>query len=221
MVLLASLLGLLAAWYAAAALDAGAAVGERLVRRFDLTALALAALIALLRIPTRVEHDHRDGWLAMFLAAGASRTSYLAGIITGAYVASAAFFCVTAVAFSTGAYVIGGSVELLAALHVTLAGGLLLLASWCVWSGLAAVLFRRALPAFFAAAAVALFPHLLIISHALRMEVPDTWIVWLLRSVPPLLPPGLTPVIIWQLAAMVIAAAAAACAARRFIGRHA
>jgi hypothetical protein len=216
----AAAVGGLAAWYAAAALDAGGLVVDRLVRRFDLTALGAAAVLALLRIPTRVEHDQRDGWLAMFVAAGASRISYIAGVAAGAFMTSASLFCVVAVAFASGAYVLTDSTELVMVLPVTIATGLLLLASWSAWSGLAAVLLRRALPAFFAAIAAAMVPHILVAMRLMRSEEPTPALIRVARSVPPLLPHSGIAVIAWQLAALSITAAAAALAARRLIGRH-
>lgn len=218
---IAAVVGALAAWYAAAALeDTGGLVMDRLVRRFDLTALGAATVLALLRIPTRVEHDQRDGWLAMFVAAGASRISYIAGVASGVFSASAALFCAVAVAFASGAYVLTDATELLMLLPVTIGSGLLLLASWSAWSGLAAVLLRRALPAFFAAITTSLIPHLLIVMRLMRMDEPAPWLIRVARSVPPLLPHSGMAIIAWQLAALSLMAAAAALAARYLIGRR-
>ncbi|HEX2166492.1 MAG TPA: hypothetical protein VHG09_04565, partial [Longimicrobiales bacterium] len=104
----------------------------RILRRFDLTVLAVMVLFLALRTPSRVEADHTANWLPAFFAAGGSRAAYGAAVAATSLISPTAIFMAAAVAFAVSVKVLTGSNELLRVLPLTAGAGLLLLGTYAV-----------------------------------------------------------------------------------------
>jgi hypothetical protein len=217
--LLAPAIGLAAAHLAAGGIESGGSLIDRLVRRFDYTALFGAVLFTTLRIATRLELDERDLWLDPYFAAGGSRTRYVIGVAGGTCAATFTIFALTAAAFAAGAYVFADTAELLRALPFTLGAGLLLAAAWAAWTLAAGVLLRRSVPTFFAVAAL-LAPHLVTSALFMRSEPPGFLLTALWRTVPPIVLPMTISFALIQLCSIAAMTLLTAIMAERRIGRR-
>jgi hypothetical protein len=139
----------------------------QLLRRFDLTVLAVIALVLVLRCAARIEADHADGWMAPYLAAGGSRWAYGSAFALTALTASAAVFAGAAVTFAISVAILTGSFELLRLLPRTLGAGLLVLGTYSVSTVAVGTILRRASATAVVIGALVVLPVFMTVRHAL------------------------------------------------------
>lgn len=174
----------------------GMATGPlRLLLRFDLMALAVAALIAALRVCGRAAEDHAAAWLDPYCAAGGSRAAYGLAVAAAAATAAILLFLTGAAAFSATVWRVDGTPELVQRLPVLAAGGsLIIIAVSCYFTAFALIM-REPLASAFLACTLAAAPYLFVFVHFSRepgAPLPRPLLLWL-RSYPPQVVPPATP----------------------------
>lgn len=136
-----------------------AAIAARLRRRFDLTVLAVAAVLVALRAAIRTGSDHSAAWVDVYAAAGGARTSYALALIGAITVQGAVLFLAGAGCFAAAVYVVRGTTELLDALVVLAPAGVLLIAVIAAHTTLIGLCVREPLATLFLAAVLAASPY--------------------------------------------------------------
>lgn len=159
---------------------------DRVLRRFDLTALAGSVVFLVFRTAGHIETDHRDGWLAAFLAAAGTRRGYGTALLLTSMIAPAAMFATAALTFAVAVAVLTGSTELMRALPRTMGGGLLVLGTWSACVVAVGVALRRALPTAGIVALLVAAPAFLLLRYAFHDGATPAWVL-LLQSTSPLL----------------------------------
>lgn len=163
----------------------------RILRRFDLTVLAVAVLFLALRTASRIEADHSAGWLPAFFAAGGSRRAYGAGIAATSLIVPGAMFLAAAFAFAVSVRVLTGSSELMRVLPPTAGAGLLLLGTYGGLSAATGTLVRRAAVAWAVIGLFIVFPTILALRYAAAEAAPPLWVLLVQLAAPPtFLPDG-------------------------------
>jgi hypothetical protein len=102
-------------------------ITDRLLRRFDFTALAIMAIVVVLRTASRTEEDHRAGWMCPISTCGVPRWQYGPAVALSVVMVPVFVFAAAAAAFAVSVRTFAGTAELVSALPVTLGGGVLLL----------------------------------------------------------------------------------------------
>lgn len=191
----------------------------RLLRRFDLTVLALLVLFLTLRIPSVVESDQVAGWLPAVFAAGGSRAAYGLGIAIASLIGPSIIFGGTAITFAVSVELLTGSNDLLRLLPVTAGAGLLLLCTYSVLATALGTLTRHAAAAWAAAGLLIAFPIILSIRYVLAEIAPPMWVMLVQLTGPPTFLPQDASNVLRATAYVVVVGAIALLAAHRYAGR--
>jgi hypothetical protein len=152
-------------WFAAtvvtgpASADGVAGMTMRLIRRFDLTLLAAAVILAGVRVTVRIDEDRRAGWLEPWCAAGGSRMAYSVGLMLAAALSAWLLFAVGAASFGTGVLLLAGNHELLHGWTRLAPAGLLLIAIATAHVAAVGTMVREPLVALCCAALLAAAPY--------------------------------------------------------------
>jgi hypothetical protein len=157
----------------------------RILRRFDLTVLAVMVLFLALRTASRIEADHTAGWMPAFFAVGGSRRAYGAGIAASSLIGPGAIFLAAAVAFAASVTMLTGSSELLRELPVTAGAGLLLLGTYAALTAATGTLLRRAAAAWAVIGLFIAFPTILVLRYAAGEAAPPLWVLVVQLAAPP------------------------------------
>lgn len=107
-------------------------ITDRLLRRFDLTALAVMAMVVVLRTASRTEEDYRAGWMCPISTCGVPRWQYGPAVALSVVIVPVSVFVSAAAAFAFSVRAFAGTAELVSVLPVTLGGGVLLLGTFGV-----------------------------------------------------------------------------------------
>src|SRR5688572_28331750 len=116
----------------------------RLIRRADLTLLAIIAALTAAHVAQRISADRNARWLEPYAAAGGNARKYVLSLVGAIVVARFAAVIVAVVTFAIAVWFRSGSVELIAGLPVLIAQSALLLACIAAYSACFALLVRDA-----------------------------------------------------------------------------
>jgi hypothetical protein len=163
---------------------AGPDLTGRFIRRFDLTAMGLCAVLASIRIAQRTAADQASGWLDPYMAAGGSRRAYGVTLAAAVSLATSAWFGLAAITFAIGIRVTAGSAELLRELPVLLLGGLLLVTSFTVFAGVFAQVTREAVSALMLTGTAFAVPYVLVMVWLQGTGTVPEAVRWLVLAVP-------------------------------------
>lgn len=163
---------------------------DRMLRRFDLTVLAGAVILLVLRSAANIEADHRDGWLPAFLAAGGVRWHYGAACLLAAIMIPVAMFLAAAVTFAATVAGLTSSPELLRVLPRTIGGGLLVVGSWAVCAVAVGLVARRASIVAGVVALIVAAPSMLLMRYVFREEAAPLWVLLIQLLSPLPVPPA-------------------------------
>jgi hypothetical protein len=194
----------------------------RLLRRFDLTLLAVAAVIAGMRVAVRLDEDRRTGWLEPYCAAGGSRAAYGVAIILAAALPAWMMFTAGAISFGTGILLLAESNELLRASISVIPAGLLFVAVAAAHVAAAAFIVREPLAALVCAALVGAAPHVAAAVFLMRNEfapAPLQLRVWM-QAAPPLTVAATAPELLRQMLYAATMTGFVALASRYATGRR-
>jgi hypothetical protein len=219
----------LAGWLAAntvtgmAELGGMSRIGLRLLRRFDLTLLTAAAVIAGMRAAVRLDEDRRSGWLEPYCSAGGSRATYGVALVLAATLPAWILFTAGAVSFGIGIMLLAGSDELLRASLVVVPAGLLFLAVVTAHVAATAFIVREPLATVVCATLLAAAPYVTTAVYLTRHEfapVPMQLRVWM-QVAPPWTAAASTSELLRQILYVTTMMGFIALASRHTTGRHA
>jgi hypothetical protein len=195
---------------------------DRMLMRFDLSVLAAAAVLTVLRIAVRISDDHRTGWLDPYVAAGGSRAACGLAIGAAAVVPAVLVFVVAATFFAAGVLIVDGSAALAGGLPLLLLAGTLLLAVHAALAAALGVLLRNALATVFVAAALTAAPLLLVfIVYAWTAEfAAGPFMRWFARAAPPVVLPTRPIAIMTAALQVALLAMLTAALSHRLTGRR-
>lgn len=184
--------GIMAVYAAAVPPDADGAIGlaaiaTRLLRRFDLTILAAAAVLAALRAAIRTGSDHVTAWVDAYAAAGGARSGYTLALIAAITAQGTVLFLAGAGCFAAAVYLLQGTTELLGALIPLAPAGVLLIAVMVAHTTLVGLCVREPLATLLLAGALAVAPYVAAVAWVARHEPaggPIALRLWLDVAVP-------------------------------------
>jgi hypothetical protein len=195
-----------AGWFTAmvvtGAADAGGmpSLALRLLRRFDLALLTVAAVMAGMRVAVRMDDDRRAGWLEPYCAAGGSRVTYGVALVLAAALPAWIVFGAGAMSFATGILTLSGSLEMLLALTRIAPAGLLFVTVAAAHVAATGFVVREPLATVVSAALLAAAPYVATAVFLTRHEfaqVPLALRAWV-QAAPPVTAATSTPELLRQ-----------------------
>ena len=192
---------------------------DRLLRRFDMTALAGAVMLLVFRGAAAIDADHRDGWLPAFFAAGGSRAGSGTAFVLVAVIGPAAVFVAAALTFAATVAAVAGSTELLQVLPRTIGRGLLVLGTWAVCVVAVGMTVRRASATVGIVAALAVVPSFLLLRLAFTEGAAPLWALQVQLLSPLLVLPADTANSVRALIYIGLVGGIAAMLSHRYAGR--
>jgi hypothetical protein len=194
----------------------------RLLRRFDLTLLAVVALLSALRVAQRICDDHRHGWTEPYFAAGGARRDYSLLLLSAVVAAGSAWFAAGAASFALGVRLFDNTPELLYALPALVPAGILLLTCVVIYAASFAYVLRDALSSVMVATLLAAIPFVLLLSlTGDDGEVPLSLWLWNISYPPPLTLAHSAASLARQCVYVALGAPLVALLAHRYAGRRA
>ena len=160
---------------------------SRLLRRADLTLIAVTALLAAGHVTQRIASDRHARWPGPWVAAGGSPLGYAFLVIGAIALARWAWVSAFVVAFAVAGWLSTGSVELLVGAPALVLVAALLLLCITSFAALFALLLREPIPALLLALVAGLTPLLAASLHELRTGATPSGVmrVWILCCTPP------------------------------------
>jgi hypothetical protein len=195
-----------AGWFAAVVVTGAAETGGmpslalRLLRRFDLALLTVAAVMAGMRVAVRMDEDRRAGWLEPYCAAGGCRVTYGVALVMAAALPAWILFTAGAMSFGTGILLLSGSVEMLRALTRIAPAGLLFVAVAAAHFAATGFFVREPLATVVSAALLAAAPYVataVFLTHHEFAPVPLALRAWM-QAAPPVTAATSTPELLRQ-----------------------
>jgi hypothetical protein len=183
-----------AGWFAGMVVTGATETGSmpslalRLLRRFDLALLTVAAVMAGMRVVVRMDADRKAGWLEPYCAAGGSRVTYGMALVLAAALPAWILFATGAMSFGTGILMLSGSADVLRALTRIAPAGLLFVAVAAAHFAATGFLVREPLATAVSAALLAAAPYVATAVFLTRHEfapVPLALRAWM-QAAPPL-----------------------------------
>lgn len=193
---------------------------DRLLRRFDLTVLAIMVVVVMLRTAIRTEEDYRAGWVCPLSACGVPRWHYGPAVALSVVMVPMSVFAAAAASFAVSVRTFAGTAELTGVLPVTLGGGVLLLGMFGVCAAVIGIALRNVSATVGLMALVSLAPLVLTFRHLTAGTELPVWVTGLSALSPMIVPStdlaNAVRAILYIAGGSVIAAALA----RRVAGRQ-
>jgi hypothetical protein len=196
---------------------------SRMIRRADITLLAVVAALTAVHAAQRISADRDARWLEPYAAAGGPTRGYLLSILSAIVVARFTIVTAALSGFAIAPWVRSGSVELLIGLPLLVAQSALLLACLACYAACFALAVRDAVSAVLIALVTAAVPLALVSWHELRnagIAVPLPLRAWVLCCTPPLHVADTLHATASDAAWLCAMLVVAALLARNAIGRH-
>ena len=196
----------------------------RLIRRADLTLLAIVAALTAAQVTQRISADRSARWLEPFAAAGNDRRGYVLSLVGAIVVVRFAAVIMVLGTFATTVWLRSGSAELMTGLPLLIAQSALLLACIAAYAACFALVVHDAVPAVTITLVAAAVPLALVSFHELRSggaAAPVPLRAWVLCCTPPLHVADTVRVAVSDAAWLCGVLLVAALLARSAIGRHA
>jgi hypothetical protein len=162
---------------------------DRLLRRFDLTVLAIMVMVVVLRTAIRTEEDYRAGWMCPLSACGAPRWHYGPAIALSVVMVPVSVFAAAAGSFAVSVRTFAGTAELIGVLPVTLGGGVLLLGTFGVCSAVVGTALRNVSATVGLMALLTLAPVVLTFRYLTAGTELPVWVTGLSALSPMIVPP--------------------------------
>jgi hypothetical protein len=194
---------------------------DRLLRRFDLTALAVMVFAVILRVAIRTEEDHRAGWIGPVTLSGIPRWSYAPAVTISALILPVSAFTVATVSFAVSVMILSGTAELIRVLPATLGSGILLLVMHAVCATAFGTAFRNVSATIGVAAMLTLAPLFLMFRHFSEGRDVPLWVIGLAYAAPLSAPPSDTGSVVRVVLYIALAGSLAALVSHRVAGRQA
>lgn len=162
---------------------------DRLLRRFDLTTLAIVAIVVMLRTASRTEEDQRAGWMGPVSSCGVPRWQYGPALIVSVVMVPVSAFAAAAASFAVSVRAVAGTAELISVLPVTIGGGVLLLGTFGVSAAVVGTALRNVSATVGVMALLTLAPVVLTFRYfAAGTDLP-AWLIGLSAVSPMIVPP--------------------------------
>jgi hypothetical protein len=165
-------------------------IADRLLRRFDFTALAIMAMVVVLRTASRTEEDHRAGWLCPLSSCGVPRWQYGPAVALSVVMVPVSVFAAAAAAFAVSVRTFAGTAELVSVLPVTLGGGVLLLGTFGVSAAVIGTALRNVSATVALTTLLTLAPVVLTLRYFTSGTDVPAWIIGLSMFSPMIVPPA-------------------------------
>jgi hypothetical protein len=162
---------------------------DRLLRRFDLTVLAIMAMVVVLRTAIRTEEDYRAGWMCPLSPCGVPRWHYGPAVVFSVIMVPVSVFTAAAASFAVSVRMFAGSAELTGVLPVTLGGGVLLLGTFGVCAAVVGIALRNVSAAVGLMALLTLAPVVLAFRYLSAGTDLPLWVNGLSTLSPMIVPP--------------------------------
>lgn len=162
---------------------------DRLLRRFDLTVLAMMVMVVVLRAAIRTEEDYRAGWLCPLSACGVPRWHYGPAVAFSVVVVPLSVFAAAAASFAVSVRTFAGTAELTGVLPVTLGGGMLLLGTFGVCAAVIGTALRNVSATVGLMALLSLAPVVLTFRYLTADTGIPVWVTVLSALSPTIVPP--------------------------------
>lgn len=193
---------------------------DRLLRRFDLTALAVMVFAVVLRVAVRTEEDHRTGWIGPVTLSGIPRWSYAPAVTISALILPVSAFAVATVSFAVAVLIVSGTAELIRALPATIGSGILLLGMHAFCTTALGTAFRNVSVTIGVAAVLTLAPLILTFRYFSAGQDAPLWVIGLAYAAPLSAPPSDAGSIIRGVLYIALVGSLAALVSHRLAGRQ-
>jgi hypothetical protein len=162
---------------------------DRLLRRFDLTVLAIMVMVVVLRTAIRTEEDYHAGWMCPLSSCGVPRWHYGPAVAFSVVMVPVSVFAAAAASFAVSVRTFAGTAELTGVLPVTLGGGVLLLGTFGVCAAVVGTALRNVSATVGLMALLTLAPVVLTFRYLTAGTELPVWVTGLSALSPMIVPP--------------------------------
>jgi hypothetical protein len=163
---------------------------DRLLRRFDLTVLAIMVMVVVLRAAIRSEEDYRAGWMCPVSTCGVPRWHYGPALTFSVVILPVSVFAAAAASLAVSIRMFAGTAELTGVLPVTLGAGALLLGTFGVCTAVVGTALRNVSATVGLMALLTLAPVVLTFRYLSAGAELPVWVTGLSALAPMIVPPA-------------------------------